>query len=118
MTVADYELCKKCEAAMEAAGVFGLTTEEMFEQKAEFAFDLTYALLEEGHYLVRASELEKQFPKVIGVVQTKDSCDENPRYEIAAIDPETETVLSYVTLTNQDILAQDWTIAKIRKQAE
>lgn len=116
--VVDYELCEKCEQAMKDAGVFGHTTQEMFDMQSEFYFDLAFILMGEGHLLVRKSEIGTQFPKYIGIVEAKDSCEEKPHYEIALINPETDKVESYVTLTNQDILASDWTIAKLKVQEE
>ena len=70
----------------------------------------------EGHLVVREAEKGKEFPKVIGIIEKKDSYEDNRQYEIAAIDPETDTVLAYVTLTNQEILAGDWTIAKLKQE--
>lgn len=110
----EYELCDKCEQAMQDAGVFGHTTQEMFETGAQFHFDLAFILMGEGHLVVRAIEKDKKYPKVVGIVETADSCEEKPHYEIACIDPETDKVQAYVTMTNQDILASDWTIAKIK----
>lgn len=112
--VADYELCETCEKSMQDAGVMGHTTEQMFDMGAEFYFDLAFILMGEGHLLVRKAELTKQYPKIIGIVETKDSCEDKPHYEIAAINPETDKVEAYVALSNQDILAGDWTIAKLK----
>lgn len=105
----DYELCETCEKAMEDAGLVGYTTEEMFKNGHEFAFDLAFNLLLEGHYIVRKAEIEKQFPKVIGL--THNGEEEN----LACIDPVTDTVTTIVQLSNQEILASDWTIAKLNQ---
>jgi hypothetical protein len=116
--VADYELCEACEKSMQDAGVMGHTTQQMFDMGAEFYFDLAFILMGEGHLLVRKSELGKQYPKIVGIVETKDSCEDKPHYEIAAINPDTDKVEAYVTLTNQDILASDWTIAKLKEEQD
>lgn len=105
----EYELCEKCEKAMENAGVMGYTTEEMFTSGQEFAFDLAFNLLLEGHYLVRKIELDKKFPKVIGL--THNGEEEN----IACVDPATDTITTIVQLSNHEILASDWTIAKLNE---
>lgn len=114
---ANYELCEKCEANMEASGVFGYTTQQMYEQEAEFHFDLAFALLSEGHYVIRKSEADKDQPRVLCFVETKDSTEENPHYEIGIVDLVTDNILSYTTLANEDIFAGDWMIAKV-KEAE
>ena len=113
-SILEYELCEACEKAMQETGVYGLTAEEMLEQKVQFGFDLALDLMRDGHYVVRASELDKQYPKILAIVKAEDSCDENPYYEIAAVDVWTDKVLAYVSLSNEEILAQDWTIAKLK----
>jgi hypothetical protein len=112
----EYELCEQCESNMQKAGVFGQTVQEMFEQQTTFYFDLAFILLSEGNYLIRTSEKEKEFPKVIALIETKDSCEENKHYEFACVDLETDKVEAYLTLTSQDILADDWTIAKVKEK--
>lgn len=116
----NYELCEKCEESMKAAlegagGPFGLTVQEMYEQEAEFHFDLAFALLSEGHYLVRKSEADNPNPKVVAIIETKESCEENPDYQVGVIDLETDNIVSYTTFTNKELFAGDWTIAKIKE---
>lgn len=112
------ELCEKCESKLKELAAYGQTSKEMFDTETQFHFDLAFILAGEGHYIVRASEKGKEYPKVIAIVETKGSYKENPQYEFAAVDKETDTILSYVTLSNQEILASDWTIAKLKEQGE
>jgi hypothetical protein len=115
--ILEYELCEMCEKAMQEAGVYGLTAQEMLEQKVQFGFDLALDLMRDGHYVVRASELDKQHPKILAIVEAGDSsCEEALRYEFATVDVWTDKVLAYVSLSNEEILAQDWTIAKLKSK--
>lgn len=109
----DYELCEACEASMMEAGVFGLTTQEMFDQQAQFAFDLALILMQEGHDLVRASQKDKKY-SVKRLVDASQKCDEQPKYKFACIHE--DKVVSYISFTDEDILASDWTIAKLKEE--
>lgn len=112
--VKEYELCDACEKAMEEAGVFGLTTEEMYKQQSEFMFDLAFILMGEGFILARKAKPDQP----ISIVEASNSCEETPHYEIARIEPDTEQVLSYIQLLNEDILASDWYIVKITEEKQ
>lgn len=109
---ANYELCEKCEAAMEEAGVFGLTVQEMFEQKADFQFDMAFVLLSEGHYLARKSDSER----VIQFVERISK--EAPEYDVALIDLASDQILAYTTFSNDDIFAGDWAIVKVKEEVD
>lgn len=53
MKEAKYELCEKCEKAMEEAGVVGLTIEEIIEQEMQFDIGLVVELLKDGYKVAR-----------------------------------------------------------------
>ena len=107
----DYELCEKCEQAMKDAGLFGMTTQEMYETDSQFYFDLGLNLMWQGNYIVREVEKEKDSPKVI-MITVPDGCDS---YKFAKMDLATDKIISFVELTTEDILAADWTIAKVNE---
>lgn len=121
----DYELCEKCEQAMKDAGLIGMTTQEMYETDAQFAFDFGLNLMWMGNYIVRESEKDKDYPKVIalklyeGVPTPSDTMEgmveTNSRMRFAKMDLATDKILSYVELTTEDIIAADWTIAKVNE---
>ncbi len=53
MPTYDYELCETCEAAMEEAGVLGVTVEEMIKQQVQFDFGTAISFLKEGYKVAR-----------------------------------------------------------------
>ncbi|EOO44573.1 hypothetical protein [Bacillus cereus] len=100
----NYELCKKCEKKMEQSGVFGITTEGMYKQKAEFGMDVGLPLLEEGCDIQRKSK-EKELGSTIRLVKDKSE-------EYFATIQEGK-VVSYRTLTTEELTAKDWKIVKL-----
>lgn len=121
----DYELCEKCEKAMEDAGLVGMTTQEMYETDAQFGFDFGLNLMWVGNYIVRESEKDKDHPKVIALKLYEGTPTPHPTMEgivetnscmkFAKIDLATDKIISYVELTTEDIIAADWTIAKVNE---
>lgn len=121
----DYELCEKCEKAMEDAGLIGMTTQEMYETDAQFGFDFGLNLMWVGNYIVRESEKDNDHPKVITLQPYEGEPVPHPTIEgvtetkagmkFAKMDLATDKIISYVELTTEDILAADWTIAKVNE---
>ena len=107
MKEVSYELCEKCEKAMEDAGIVGLTTEQMIEQKAQFDFGLAIGLLKEGHKVARKGwngknmYLELQIP------------DENSKMTLPYVYMKTADGHFVPWLASQtDVLSEDWTIVE------
>lgn len=106
MTEVNYELCETCEKNMEEAGVIGFTAEELFEKEAEFGMDVGVSLLEDGFDLQRKSK-EKVLGSAIRLVR-----EESQEY-LASI--QEGKIISYRTLTTEDLFAKDWKIANLPK---
>ncbi|MEK4781138.1 hypothetical protein NST86_33790 [Bacillus sp. FSL L8-0199] len=104
MKEVNYELCKKCEKNMKKAGILGITTEDMYKQNAEFGMDVGLPLLEEGCDIQRKSK-EKVLGSTIRLVKEKSA-------EYFATIQEGK-VVSYRTLTTEELTAKDWKIVKL-----
>lgn len=106
----DYELCEACQKSMEESGVIGLTAEEMFEQQAPFKFDLAFILMEEGYDVVRESQKDVLY-STRRLVYVDANGDHEKEYHFASIHE--DKVVSYVSFSTEEILADDWVIAKL-----
>jgi hypothetical protein len=103
----EFQICEQCEEQLAEQGI-GISAEDIYEGQLECHFDLAIALMWEGHILARSSQ-----DRAISIVLADK---EKEKFEIAEIEIASERALSYAHLTNQDILASDWTIVKLNNK--
>lgn len=105
METIEYKLCENCEKVMEVVGAFGLTTEEMKEQQAEFDFALAISFLKEGERIARKSWNGEV--KYIYLVQQKADFEKEVTAKIAMKCIDNTVSIGYVA-SMEDILAENW----------
>lgn len=111
MKEVNYELCEKCEKAMTDAGVVGLTTEEMIEQKAEFDFGLAINFLKEGHKVARQGWNGKGMWLKLIEADDYSTFDTGVKDKLPWIAMKTADNKIVPWLASQtDVLAEDWVI--------
>lgn len=105
METIEYELCENCEKVMEVVNAFGLTTEEMKEQQAEFDFGLAISFLKEGERITRKNWNGEV--KYIYLVNQKEDFEKEVTAKIAMKCIDNTVSIGYVA-SMEDILAENW----------
>jgi hypothetical protein len=97
---------EQCQKSIEQAGAIELAVKEIFEKKVEFGMGVGLRLLEEGCDIQRQSK-KKILGSAIRLVKNK------PEKYLATV--QENKVISYRTLTTEELLAKDWKVVKIPK---
>lgn len=117
--VVNYELCEQCEknmnTALEEAGLFGGTVEEMIETQAQIPFALAIELADEGYLIKRVGE-ENAFTLETAYVNPMNK-DEGTRV-IAVKDADGKTISHRHSFSVSETLAEDYIVIGEGAQVE